>query len=92
MGNTGNIPDASCTDCNGVVNGAAFIDSCGICSGDNTGIVINGCLTSIDFWKKNISFYPNPTTRFLYLGDEVKWSLSHAIGKKSIMVMEKLLI
>ncbi len=40
-GNTGLIPNASCSDCHGDINGTAIIDSCGICSGGNTGILPN---------------------------------------------------
>ncbi|MDZ7849114.1 MAG: hypothetical protein U5L96_21665 [Owenweeksia sp.] len=32
-GNTGTVPNASCTDCNNEINGTASIDACGICSG-----------------------------------------------------------
>lgn len=31
--------NASCTDCNGEINGEAFIDQCGICAGGTTGVV-----------------------------------------------------
>ncbi|MCB0795060.1 MAG: hypothetical protein KDB88_10010, partial [Flavobacteriales bacterium] len=40
-GNTGLIPNESCTDCNGEINGTASIDQCGVCSGGSTGLIPN---------------------------------------------------
>lgn len=55
-------------DCNGDVEGEAYIDSCGTCAGGETGIepVTNpdDCVTSV-FEKENSEFadvYPNPVT------------------------------
>lgn len=36
---TGQLPPIIPIDCNGDTNGLAFIDSCGICAGGNTGII-----------------------------------------------------
>ena len=38
-GDSNPLWNASCTDCNGEINGTAFIDECGICAGGNTGII-----------------------------------------------------
>jgi hypothetical protein len=35
------MPNASCTDCAGILNGSAVIDQCGVCAGGTTGIVAN---------------------------------------------------
>lgn len=40
-GNTGIVPNSSCTDCTGELFGTAFIDSCGECASGNTGVVPN---------------------------------------------------
>ena len=52
-------------DCNGDVGGAAFVDSCSICAGGNTGIVpilnSGACTTSAnEISKNNFTIYPNP--------------------------------
>ncbi|MCB0794319.1 MAG: hypothetical protein KDB88_06245, partial [Flavobacteriales bacterium] len=44
-GNTGLIPNESCTDCNGEINGTASIDQCGVCSGGSTGLIPDASCT-----------------------------------------------
>ncbi|MDX2001408.1 MAG: T9SS type A sorting domain-containing protein [Chitinophagales bacterium] len=35
------VPEGTCFDCAGVLGGTAFVDSCNVCAGGNTGIVPN---------------------------------------------------
>ncbi len=67
------------TDCNGVVGGSAFIDSCGECAGGNTGITPNttgsGCVTGLEESEElGILVYPNPSTSRIYI--ENKYNVS----------------
>lgn len=55
-------------DCHGVLEGEAFVDSCGQCAGGNTGIVPetdpNQCIVTVSNTLEEISFqsFPNPFT------------------------------
>ncbi len=64
----------ACTDCNGDVNGTAFLDSCGICAGGNTGILpvldAEGCNPPERIachFLPDASIYPNPNRGLLYV-------------------------
>ncbi len=61
------VAEGTCTDCAGVINGAASVDACNICSGGTTGIIpiTNsaqcGPVTSIEnSLLANLHIYPNP--------------------------------
>jgi photosystem II stability/assembly factor-like uncharacterized protein len=54
-------------DCNGDIGGTAFMDSCAVCAGGNTGVIpilnTGACTTkATEILKNNISIYPNPST------------------------------
>ena len=61
-------------DCNGDVNGTAYLDSCGICAGGNTGIVAitdaDSCSSAsgvLDGEISPFSIYPNPNHGLLQI-------------------------
>lgn len=56
-------------DCHGDLGGTAQVDSCGVCSGGNTGIDPNGCLDSLQEGAQ-VVYYPNPFTEVITLETE----------------------
>jgi len=61
-------------DCNGNVNGTAYLDSCGICAGGNTGIVAitdaDSCSPATGVTEEvgsHFSIYPNPNHGLLQI-------------------------
>ena len=75
-------------DCNGVLNGSAFIDSCSECAGGTTGITPilskGGCQTAIVTVNDQINaiVYPNPFTDSFNLkcDDQVKYKIYSTTG------------
>ena len=60
--------EAPVYDCNGVLNGNAFVDSCGTCAGGNTGVIpvldpglceSTALLTTLN--DPSVNIYPNPS-------------------------------
>jgi len=72
-------------DCYDDWEGSAAIDSCGVCSGGNTGITPDDCETT-DLIDHDIShelkLFPNPASSFIYLSKDVRWTLFNAEGIK----------
>lgn len=73
-------------DCNGDAGGTAAIDNCSVCSGGNTGIAIDDCLTSINKSQisQSINIYPVPVENMLHIesSNEIKyWDLINQLGE-----------
>lgn len=70
------------TDCNGDAGGSADIDDCSICTGGNTGIEVNSCIT-ISLQNQlsyPLKLYPNPTYDYLYSSKSAPWVLRDVLG------------
>ena len=87
LGYYANHPVTLVNDCNGVLGGSAFIDSCKNCAGGNTGVtpVLNSkfCVTGIDVDNySKVSLYPNPTSGVLKIGidDFVQVEVYNSLG------------
>jgi hypothetical protein len=87
------------TDCDGVMNGTAFVDSCGTCSGGLTGntpvLDLNFCKVTATEDGKNpyLNIYPNPATRIVHIAmsDYKPGSSISILDSKGNVVYEKLL-
>lgn len=87
-----NRSEASCLDCQGVANGGAFIDSCGVCAGGTTGIIPitdrNRCVTGLGKGNKGQDYWeviPNPyyeSTRLRKLGGQGMYAIYDLSGRK----------
>lgn len=70
-------------DCNGDLNGTATVDKCDICSGGNTGIEPDDCITGIKDFNDidHLSLYPNPTSDKIQLSNVTNWTLHNFLGE-----------
>jgi hypothetical protein len=69
-------------DCNGDEKGGAELDGCEVCSGGNTTIEIDACVTSVDdeISLTNFSLSPNPVEYVTSLTHEMSWVLLDVNG------------
>lgn len=83
IGNCATAQNDNNKDCNGDMNGDAFIDVCEVCAGGKTGVVPNACITSVEHNDYDeIYVFPNPTTGILNISEEVNWSLQNHLGEE----------
>ena len=70
-------------DCNGDQGGAAHIDKCNVCSGGNTGVVVDNCIITSnksDIATIEFAVYPNPTQGVVHLNRKSQYILYDLLG------------
>lgn len=72
-------------DCNGQMGGAAILDSCGMCTGGNTGMTpildYGACITGVNELMNNaLQLFPNPVRDYIQLSQKMRWELYSTFG------------